>query len=81
MLFAFLRKMETLMEPPKTSALQDAIAGLADAEKQALTEQTMAEYAAAQVVCHQAMAEYQQKRAARLAAFIHEKTGGLPAPD
>jgi len=80
-MFAFIRKMEDWMEPPKTTALEDAIAGLADAEKQALTEQTMAEYAAAEVICHRAMAEFQQKRAARLQAYIHEKTNGKPAAE
>ena len=79
MIVRLLRKMEGFFDEPKTTALQDAAAGLADAEKQALTEQSMAEYAAAQVICHRAMAEYQQKRAARLAAYIHEKTDGNPA--
>lgn len=71
-IFHFLGR---LYQEPETTALQDAIAGLADAEKQALTEQTMAEYASAQVICHRAMAEFQQKRIARLQAYVKEKTG------
>ena len=65
----------------KITALQMAIEGHDDAEKQALTEETMAEYHAAEQLCCQARAEFQQKRKARLAAFIQSKTGGQPAPD
>lgn len=74
MLHKIFKFIENLCKEPETSALQDAIAGLADAEKQALTEQTSAEYAAAQVICHKAMAEFQQKRVARLQAYIAERT-------
>lgn len=74
MLHKFFQAIDGLFKEPETTALQDAITGLADAEKQALTEQTSAEYAAAQVICHRAMAEFQQKRAARLQAYISERT-------
>lgn len=74
MLHKIFKFIENLCKEPETSALQDATAGLADAEKQALTEQTSAEYAAAQVICHKAMAEFHQKRVARLQAYISERT-------
>jgi hypothetical protein len=41
----------------------------------------MAEWHAAEQLRCQARAEFQQKRKARLEAFIHSKTGGKPAPD
>ncbi len=50
-----------------------AIEGRDDAEKQALTGQTMAEYHAAEVKCCEARAEFQQKRMARLIVFINNK--------
>lgn len=65
----------------KITALQMAIEGRDDAEKQALTEQTMAEWHAAEQLCCQARAAFQQKRKERLEVFIYSKTGGKPAPD
>lgn len=80
MLHKLFKAIDAMFHPPETSALQDAIAGLADAEKQALTEQSNAEYAAAQKLCHEAMATFHQKRAARLQAYIFTKTNeGAPA--
>jgi len=41
----------------------------------------MAEWHAAEQLCYQARAAFQQKRKEWLEAFIYSKTGGKPAPN
>lgn len=78
MLHRLFQAMEAMMQPPKTTALQDAIAGAEDAEKQALTEQTLAEFHASEEACAKARAEFQLKRLHRLQAFIAHKNKSAP---
>lgn len=73
MLHKIFRFLDNLYKEPKTTALEDAIAGAQDAEKQALTEQTMAEFHASEEACAKARAEFQLKRLHRLQAFITNK--------
>lgn len=73
-MFRFLKFLERMFEEPATTALQDAMAGALDADKKALTEQTMAEYHASEQLCCEARAAFQRKRLVRLRQFIHSET-------
>lgn len=64
------RKFIDLFTP---TAFEMAARELAEARLSALREQTMAEYAAAQAVSHQAMVEFNQKRVARLSAYLQDQ--------
>lgn len=78
MLHKIFRFIDTLYQEPKTTALEDAIAGAQDAEKQALTEQYLAEFHASEEACAKARAEFQLKRLHRLQAFIASKNKSEP---
>jgi hypothetical protein len=70
-------RIRTWYHNAKITALQMAIEGRDDAEKQVLTEETMADWHDAERTCSLARANFQRQRQKRLEEFIKEETGSV----